>query len=243
VKAIIFAAGLGKRMQPLTRDIPKALVVAGGKTLLERQILTLRGAGIRDIVVNVHYHGESIISFLEQNHSFGIHIAISDERDVLLDTGGGLLKAAWFFDDQKPFLAINVDVVSDIDLNALYDAHLKSGALATLAVRNRESGRYFLFDKNHMLCGWKNIASGEKRITRVGGCSESLAFSGIQIIEPRLFGLVSPSGKRSVTDMYLSLASGNNIFGYLHDRDFWMDIGTAGALQQFETQLANGLQL
>ncbi len=160
---MLFAAGLGTRLRPLTDDRPKALVEVNGTPLLEIAIHRLIVAGCREIIVNVHHFAEQIIGFLKKNDHFGIRIAISDEREALLETGGGLKKAAWFFDDEKPFLVCNTDVLTNLDLQKFYQKHLESGALATLAVRNRPSSRSFLFDETMRLTGWQNTKTGETR--------------------------------------------------------------------------------
>ncbi|MGB1243748.1 MAG: sugar phosphate nucleotidyltransferase, partial [Chitinophagales bacterium] len=167
MKAMIFAAGLGTRLRPLTNDKPKALVEVNGKPLLEIVILQLKRYGFRDIVVNVHYFAKQIIRFLEAKNNFGIHIQISDESDLLLETGGGLQKAKHFLcSDDEPFLVHNVDILSDINLKALYQSHLEGSPLATLVVRNRKTSRYLLFDETNRLCGWKNVKTGEVRMMR-----------------------------------------------------------------------------
>ncbi len=164
MKALIFAAGLGTRLRPLTNDRPKSLVEVNGVTLLEIAIRRLIGAGCREIIVNVHHFAEQIIDFIEKNGQFGIQIAVSDEREQLLDTGGGLKKAAWFFDDGQPFLVCNADVLTDMDLAHFYQKHLESHAIATLAVRRRTTSRYFLFDEKMHLCGWQNAKTGEEKL-------------------------------------------------------------------------------
>ncbi|RMG16441.1 MAG: nucleotidyltransferase family protein, partial [Bacteroidetes bacterium] len=190
MKAMIFAAGLGTRLRPLTHHRPKALVEVGGKCLLEIVIRRLLAHGFEEIVVNVHHFAGQVEAFLAQHAGFGARIAISDERSLLLDTGGGLRQAAWFFDEQ-PFLVHNVDVLSDIDLTAMYQAHLQSGALATLACRRRQSSRYLLFDEQNHLCGWKNVKSGEVRMSRQVKSCHPLAFSGIHVIDPNIFAHLS----------------------------------------------------
>ncbi len=164
MKALIFAAGLGTRLRPLTNDHPKALVEVHGITLLEVAIRRLVAAGCEELIVNVHHYAEQVIDFIEKNGQFGIRIAISDERERLLDTGGGLKKAAWFFDDGQPFLACNADVLTDMDLAHFYQKHLETGVLATLAVRRRTTSRYFLFDEKMRLAGWQNAKTGEDKL-------------------------------------------------------------------------------
>jgi len=146
---MILAAGLGKRLRPVTDTIPKALVEVGGRTLLEMAIIHLASSGVKEIIINVHHFAGQIIEYLEKKKNFGLDVTISDESDQLLDTGGGMKKAAWFFEKGEPFIVRNVDVISDLDLKTMMDHHLQSGAIATLAVRRRETSRYFLFDPDH----------------------------------------------------------------------------------------------
>lgn len=238
MKAMIFAAGLGTRLKPLTDNIPKALVQLEGIPLLEHVITKLITIGINEVIINVHHHAEKIIDFLKSKNNFNIRIEISNEIDLLLDTGGGLKKAAWFFNDGHPFLVHNVDVISDIDLENLYISHIQSNALATIAVRNRPTNRYFLFDSNLNLGGWENRASGEKRITKKSSEKMTpLAFSGIQIISPRIFDLMTEDGKFSITNTYLSLSTYNIIKGYRHDTGSWIDMGKPQSIAEAEILL------
>ncbi len=226
MKAMILAAGFGTRLQPLTNDRPKALVEVGGVTLLEIMIKKLIDHGFTDIIVNVHHFADQIIEFLENHNNFDINIKISDERAELLNTGGGIAKAKWFFNDNKDFLVINVDVLTDLDLSTFMDIHHKNEAMVTLAVRNRATSRYFLFDDDMRLCGWKNNKSSEKRVVRDEDKNlTSLAFSGIHVINPRIFSLMENEGSFSIVDVYLDLAKDNKIFGFKHDETFWMDVG------------------
>jgi len=230
---MIFAAGLGTRLKPFTDYHPKALAEVSGITLLELAVKKLITAGINDIIINVHHFPEQIIDFLQQKNNFGINIITSDESDQLLDTGGGLKKASWFFNDNKPFIAYNVDVFSDIDLGLLYHTHIQSNAVATLAIRHRDTARYFLFNENNHLCGWKNIKSGEQKISK--GNPENLsplAFSGIQILHPTIFHLITEEGKFSMTDVYIRLATYHNITGFIHDSGIWMDLGRTENLEE-----------
>jgi NDP-sugar pyrophosphorylase family protein len=230
-KAMILAAGLGTRLRPLTNTIPKALVKVGGQTLLERAIQHLSDFGVTDIIINVHHFPDSIIQYLDQNENFGVNITISDERDDLLDTGGGLKKASWFFDDGHPFFVRNVDVMSDLDLHRLMEDHQCKNAIATLAIRNRETFRYFLFDHDQQLCGWTNLKTGEKIISRKSTDNlKMLAFSGIQVLCPNIFDLITEAGKFSLTDMYLRLSSNQKIIGFIDTSDVWKDVGKIEAI-------------
>jgi NDP-sugar pyrophosphorylase family protein len=230
-KAMILAAGLGTRLRPLTNTIPKALVKVGGQTLLERAIQHLSDFGVTDIIINVHHFPDSIIQYLDQNEDFGVNITVSDERDDLLDTGGGLKKASWFFDDGHPFIVRNVDVISDLDLHGLMEDHQRTDALATLAIRNRETFRYFLFDHDQQLCGWTNLKTGEKIVSRKSTEDlKMLAFSGIQALSPEIFDLITEEGKFSLTDMYLRLSSNQKIIGFIDTSDVWKDVGKIEAI-------------
>ena len=161
MKAMIFAAGMGTRLKPLTDTMPKALVPINGKPMLEHIILKLKNSGFTQIVINIHHLGQQIIDFLAENNNFGIDIIISDERDYLMDTGGGIKKAKSFFTGKEPFLIHNVDIISNVDLKKLYEKHLETNPLATLLVSKRETSRYLLFNKENKLCGWRNLETGE----------------------------------------------------------------------------------
>lgn len=230
---MIFAAGLGTRLYPLTADKPKALVEIKGKTLLERAIHKMENAGIEHIVINIHHFGEKIIEFLEQ-HKFSAKIEISDERNLLLDTAGGLKFAEPLFQNSEHILLYNVDIISDINLNSLYDFHLRSDAAATLAVRNRNSSRHLLFDGQNTLCGWRNHKSGEEIWSR--NCPEvtELAFSGIHIIRRELLSKIPEGVKLSITPFYLECAKGLEIKGFLHDDTFWADCGKIEDIKTIE---------
>lgn len=233
MKAMIFAAGLGTRLRPLTENKPKALVEIGGKTLLELTIRRLKYFGIREVVINIHHFGELILDFLEQHQHFGIDIAISDERGLLLDTGGGLLKAAPHFKN-APFLVHNVDILSDIDIPALYQSHLASGALATLAVRDRPSSRHLLFDEAGRLAGWRHNRTGEERISRRAARYRPLAFSGIYALSPRIFEFMPPGPVFSIIDVFLEAAKSESLPAYRHDDSLWLDVGKPATLEKAE---------
>ncbi len=234
MKAMIFAAGLGTRLRPLTDTVPKALAPVGGQPLLEILIKKMIRQGFDKIIVNVHHFGDQIIEFLEKRDRFGIEIAVSDERDMLLDTGGGLKKAGWFFDHDRPFLVHNVDILSGIDLGALYKSHIQhQGRLATLLVRHREGNRFFLFDPGLQLCGWENVQTGEKIIGReMYQPLQRLAFSGIQVIDPRIFRYMNQTGPFSIVKTYLELSGKEKITGYIDDNNAWIDAGTPVKLRQ-----------
>lgn len=232
MKAMIFAAGFGSRLKPITNNIPKALVKIGNKVLLELIIKNLIEFGYHQIIINVHHFADQIMNYLNENNNFNIKIAISDERDKLLDSGGGLKKASWFFDKNETCLLHNVDILSDIDLNKMLEYHTKTEALVTLAVRNRETHRYFLFDKNMQLKGWRNKETREiKYVDHIHSCQQELAFSGINFIESEMLNYITSKGKFSIIDEYLKIAQHSKIVGYDHTNTKWMDIGKPESLK------------
>jgi len=226
MKAMIFAAGLGTRLKPYTETMPKALVPVGGVPMLELLLNHLKQNGFSRIIINVHHFAGQVVDFLDRNHNFDLDIAISHEEDLLLDTGGGLKKAAWFFDDQQPFLVQNVDVMSDIDYLEMLRFHTQTQSLVTLAVSQRETSRYFLFDNTMQLSGWENVKTGEvKTIREPLQNLKPFAFSGIHIIDPHIFSLISNTGKFSIVDTYLQLGNQQKISGFKHDARNWADMG------------------
>ncbi len=226
MKAMILAAGTGSRLKGLTSGTPKALVQAGRASLLEHLILKMISHGVTEIVINVHHLADQIITFLSQKEDFGISISISDERAQLLDTGGGLLHARRFLDGRDPFILHNVDIVSDIDLRQLYNTHLQQGGLVTLAVRQRNTSRYLLFDGEMHLGGWENIKTGERIKCTGNECTLTpYAFSGIHVISPEIFPLIKESGSFSIIDTYLRLCRDHTIKGYEHAEGYWIDAG------------------
>lgn len=237
MKAMIFAAGKGTRLQPLTNSTPKALVEVNGITLLERAIVHLKNFGIKDIIINIHYLGEQIVDFVKQNNNFDINISFSDETDELLDTGGGLKKASWFFNDNNPFLVYNTDIISDININKLYKLHIESKSTVTLAVRQRSSSRYFLFNDLMKLCGWKNTKTNEEIIPVKINSLNELAFSGIHVISPNLFKFFPNKNKFSIIETYLSNISKVDIVGFNHSQDYWFDVGSIQKLNEAESFL------
>ncbi len=237
MKAMIFAAGFGTRLRPLTDSCPKALIPIQGTPLLEIAIQRLQQAGVREIIINAHYFADLIFEFVRQRDPSDVTIQVSDERDLLLDTGGGLKKAAWFFEDGQPFFAHNVDVVSDVDLSALYQFHCAHpDALATLCVMNRPSTRKLLFDLRGRLCGWEHQGRGEQKIARTpaDGTWQAFAFSGIHVISPTLFAVMPEQTVFSMIDVYLQAASTSDILAYPHDQGYWIDVGTPERLAQAE---------
>lgn len=226
-KAMIFAAGLGTRFKPWTDHHPKALAVVNGKSLLQRNIEYLRGYGIRDVVVNVHHFADQIIEALEHNKGWGSRYIISDETDEVLETGGGLKKARHLLGD-APFVVMNVDILTDMNLSAMIREHMEHRPLATLAVTERETSRYFLFDQQQQLRGWRNVKTGQERwageAVQEGGLVQK-AFSGIHVIEPALFPLIHQEGKFSTVDVYLDVAAKHAVRCFDHSGSRLIDVG------------------
>jgi NDP-sugar pyrophosphorylase family protein len=237
MKAMIFAAGLGTRLYPITKDRPKAMAEVNGITLLEHNIRFIAAQGFDEIIVNVHHFADKVIDFLKAKNNFGLQIEVSYEKE-LLDTAGGLAKAADFFDDDD-FLLYNVDVVSNIDLRKMLAHHQQNKAIATLAIRQRETSRYLLFDENHHLAGWRNKSTGEEIVVRTKGDFSEFAFSGIHIISPKMLPLLGDIRKHSLTPFYLEIAKENTIAGYEHNDDSWFDCGKPETLKQAENYLKN----
>jgi NDP-sugar pyrophosphorylase family protein len=226
MKAMILAAGLGTRLKPFTDKHPKALAVVNNKTILQRNIEYLASFGINSIIINVHHFADQIISFIKKNNGFGRIISFSDERDEVLETGGGIKKAAWFFEKQnEPFVVMNVDVLTDMKLNAMISLHQTNSPLATLAVSSRKTSRYFLFNEQNILCGWKNVKTGEEKISRQASKYIEKAFSGIHVISPEIFSLIKLEGKFSMVDVYLELAKAHSIQAFDHSGSRFIDVG------------------
>lgn len=243
MKAMIFAAGLGTRMKPLTDTMPKALVPVNGTPLLEIVIRRLIFFGIKDIIINVHYMAEQIEDFLAEKNNFGINISISDEREKVLETGGGLKKAQWFFDDKKPFLVCNTDILCDIDIYKLQAQHAENQSIATLAVQKRATSRYLLFDEKNNLSGWLNTKSGEVKLSRNESKKlQMLAFSSFQILETKIFDYL-PKDKDvfSTIDLFLAVSEKEIIKAY-ETTAKWLDVGTPQNIPQAE-ELLKDLQL
>ncbi len=237
MKAMILAAGLGTRLRPLTDNCPKALVEVDGRPLLEITLSRLRAFGIRDVIINVHHFAEMILDYLKTNDNFGMHIEISRE-DLLLDTGGGLKKASWFFLEdsgrvEEPFILHNVDVTSTIDLRRMVEFHTQNQALATLMVQNRETSRYLLFDNQLQLCGWRNGRDQKTEFVRSSQQVQALAFSGIHVISPGLLAKMSEDGVFSIISSYLHLAAqGERILAFRADEYYWRDLGSPDSVLQ-----------
>ncbi len=239
---MVLAAGLGTRLRPLTNDRPKALVTVGRRTMLEIALARLRQFGVSEVIVNTHHFTGMIREYLAANGNFGMRIEISHEEE-LLDTGGGLKKAAWFFlggkepDDPvlAPFLLHNVDVISSIDLTRMAQFHRECGALAALAVQERETSRYLLFDEEGCLCGRRRGPGGVPELARPAKPTQALAFCGVHVISPRIFGLMTETGAFSIVDAYLRLAArGEKIAAFRADEYKWRDLGTPERMAQAE---------
>ena len=234
---MILAAGLGTRLKPWTDAHPKALALVNGKPLLQRNVEYLQTFGITEVIVNVHHFSDQIISAIESHKGWGSNITISDESDVVLETGGGLKKAEWFFNDGD-FVLMNADILTDLDLQEMIASHQANSALATLAVTDRETSRYFLFDNNRSLCGWKNIKTGETRIRKESGNYHQKAFSGIHLISPSIFPLITRQGKFSMVDVYLDLAAEHKIKAFDHTHSRFIDVGKPESVVQAEALFA-----
>ena len=235
---MVLAAGLGTRLRPLTNDRPKALVEVAGRTLLEITLARLRASGIGEVILNVHHFADQVVDYLKQNRDFGMRIEVSRE-DVLLDTGGGLKKAAWFFEkDREPFLLHNVDVISTIDFRRMRGAHTEMEALATLAVQDRKTSRYLLFDEQLRLCGRRSGSDGAPEMVRPCRHTQPLAFAGIHVISPRLLPMLTEDGVFPIIPAYLHLAQQNeNIVAFRADQFYWRDLGKPEDLQRAEADI------
>lgn len=242
MKAMILAAGLGTRLRPLTNDRPKALIEMSGRTLLEIVLARLREFGIREVIINVHHFAEMIVDYLKVHDNFGMRIGISRE-EVLLDTGGGLKRAAHFFaGDDEPFIMHNVDVISNIDFGKMLEYHLAAQALATLAVHDRVTSRYLLFDENLQLCGRRSTKNQSDKIVRAVQETKALAFSGIHMISAALLDKMKEEGVFSIIDSYLRLAErGEKILAFRADEYYWRDAGRVENLKQIELDSKRGL--
>jgi NDP-sugar pyrophosphorylase family protein len=245
MKAMVLAAGLGTRLRPLTDTRPKALVDVGSRTMLEIMLTRLRASGIREVIVNTHHYAEMVEEWLLAHAPTDMRIEVSREGE-LLDTGGGLKKAAWFFEEPgpdagEPFLLHNVDVLSTIDFAEMVRAHRESGALATLATQDRPTSRYLLFDENGMLCGRRAGGDGAAELVQAVAGPLALAFAGIHVISPRVFGLLEEEGAFSIIPAYLRLAGrGERIAAFRADRFYWRDLGRPEDVERAAREIIAG---
>lgn len=225
MKAMIFSAGLGTRFKPWTDSHPKALALVNGKPLLQHNIEYLQRYGIRDVVVNVHHFADQVIDAVQKNKGWGSNIMISDEREEILETGGGLLKAKDLLQGEEPFITLNADFLTDLNIADLIAFHKNKKALISFGITNRKTSRYFLFDENDRLCGWRNIKTGEEKIAVAKDNLKEMAYSCVVIFQPEIFELIPQRGKFSLVDTYLSLAADHPIYGYDHSGDKLVDVG------------------
>jgi NDP-sugar pyrophosphorylase family protein len=247
MKAMILAAGLGTRLRPLTDHRPKALVEVAGRTMLEIALDRLRAFGVSEVIVNAHHYADMIVEFLQAKNNFGIRIEVSREES-LLDTGGGLKRAAWFFledgaEARTPFIVHNVDVIGNIDLGSMMKFQMQHDALATLAVQDRATSRYLLFDEHELLCGRRTAAAERTRDewARPGEPAQPLAFCGIHVLSPRIFAMMEEEGAFSIIDCYLRLAAqGEKIAAYRGDGCYWRDLGRPESIMEASREFSNG---
>lgn len=230
---MIFAAGLGTRLAPLTDNKPKALVEVAGKTMLQMQIEKLRDAGFNYIVVNTHHFSNLVKDFVK-NNDFGVEIVISDETDLLLNTGGGLKNVKKYFNEGDTFLLHNVDIYSDIDLKEIYNHHQNSENIVTMAVKHRKSTNYLLFDETDRLCGWRSYKTDSKIISIEKETYNEMAFSGIYMFNYEIFDLMKKEGAFSIIPELLDIAKTSRIGGWAHDNNFILDIGKHEAIKEVE---------
>lgn len=233
MQAMILAAGLGTRLKPLTEMIPKALIKLKGSTLLEYAIRNLIEYDFRRIIINVHHHSDQIKTFLERN-PFAAEIFISDESDLLLDTGGGIKQARKYFDD-SPLLIHNVDIISNLNLNEFYQYHLSDDSLASLVVSERVSSRYLLFDEKNHLCGWEDVKKPDKIIVKNNSNLRRLAFNGIHILNPEIIDKFPAEKVFSIIKAYLEIAKTEDVCGYINNSLKWIDVGKLESLEKAES--------
>ncbi|MEP7163401.1 MAG: sugar phosphate nucleotidyltransferase [Ferruginibacter sp.] len=234
MKAMIFAAGLGTRFKPWTDTHPKALALVNGKSLLQRNIEYLQRYGIKDVVVNVHHFAEQVVDAIKKNEGWGSNMLISNETNELLETGGGLLKAKDLLQNGEPFITLNADFLTDLNIDDLLTFHKNKNALVSFGITNRKTSRYFLFDEDNRLCGWRNVNSGEERISIQKKNLKEMAYSCVVVFEPGIFDLIPQRGKFSLVDTYLSLAADHCIYGYDHSGDKLVDVGKPESVEVAE---------
>jgi N-acetyl-alpha-D-muramate 1-phosphate uridylyltransferase len=237
--AMILAAGLGSRLKPWTDHHPKALAIVNGKSLLQRNIEYLQNFGITDVVVNVHHFADQIINAIQENNGWGSHVTISDETNEVLETGGGLLKAQELLQQYENFVLMNCDILTNLDLQKMMAVHLANKALATIAIVNRATSRYLLFNQEMEMVGWRNVKTDEEKLPAKQKLDNQqiptpYAFSGIHILHQSIFNKINFTGKFSMIDLYLDLCSTENIVGYNHTNDLVLDVGKPEAIAQAE---------
>jgi NDP-sugar pyrophosphorylase family protein len=230
MKALILAAGLGTRLKPFTDHHPKALAPVNGKPVLQRNLEYLQSHGIYDVIVNVHHFASQIIDAIDQNNGWGSRVVISDERSEVLETGGGILKAAWYLRNSEPFVVMNADVLTNLDLSAMVQFHRQHNPMGTLAVTGRRSSRALLWDSDGRLCGWQNTNTGEHK----GRTGEPRSFSGIQVLSPRIFNHIRFAGKFSMIEVYIDLCPHFHFLAFDHSQSLFIDIGTTEKLAAAE---------
>lgn len=233
MKALIFAAGKGTRLKPFTDIHPKALVKVNDVPLLERNINYLQTFGINDLVINVHHFGNQIVEFLEENNNFGANISISDEKDGLLETGGGLLFAHKFLEQEEDFLIMNADILTDLAIDALIKEHQSTRNFVTLAVSDRKSSRKLLFNDEEILRGWLNAETGEQKLAEFNKAFKPMAFSGIHCVNQSIFNKIKRRGKFSIMEEYLDMMKTETIKGYYHNANL-IDVGKPESIAQAE---------
>jgi len=238
MKAMIFAAGLGTRLGKITETTTKALLDINGKTVLHHAVEKCSLSGFEDIIINIHHFADQVLMEIENLRKIGYRISVSDERDGLLENGGGLFKAKWFFDD-KPFLLYNADIISDYDIPSLFRFHQEKGCIATLATRHRPGKRFILVDNEGRLRGWRNIETGEEKLRGVFTSEglDEIAFSSMHIVEPEIFKFMR-QGKYSMIDLYLELAAEHPVYTLKDDGGYWVDVGTPESLERVRKLLS-----
>jgi N-acetyl-alpha-D-muramate 1-phosphate uridylyltransferase len=234
MRAFILAAGLGTRLKPWTDHHPKALAEVAGKSLLQRNIEYLQQSGIKEVIVNVHHFADQIIAAIKLNNGWGSDITISDETDEVLETGGGLKKASWYLKNEEAFVVMNADILTDLNLKAMIQQHTNSNAIATLAVTERTTSRYFLFNDRNELCGWRNVSTGDEKIVKESIDLHQKAFSGIHVISGSIFKYIQQEGKFSMVDVYLDLAKDHVIHGFDHSESRFIDVGKPDSIEKAE---------
>lgn len=238
MKAMIFSAGLGTRFKPWTDHHPKPLAIVNGKSLLQRNVEYLQQFGITEVVVNVHHFSDQIVEAVSAANGWGSQISISDERAELLETGGGLMKARPYLDNGEAFVTLNADILTNLDLNHLLAYHRRHHPVISFGVTQRESSRYFLFNDENRLCGWRNQETGKERIVIASNNLRPMAYSCVVIFEPEIFAYIRHRGKFSLVETYLDLAGEHLILGYDHTGDRIVDVGQPGSIALAESLFA-----